>query len=240
MYRRRSSLDSNRTGEAADVGGRVVFTTSGLISVTAGGGCWILPPQRVLWVPGGVEHRASSRTADAVRVLPLSGEGGAGLPATVCLFEASPLLRELLIEGARPAARADPVRRACVLSLILSEMRGRGTGAAPVASPSDARLARLCGAILADPSDGRTIDQWARTIGMSRRALTRAFRAETRMSFAAWRQQVRLQEATARLKMGQTVTRVAYEVGYESVSTFSTVFRQNFGTTPSRYARLEA
>src|SRR3546814_2649934 len=78
------------------------------------------------------------------------------------------------------------------------------------------------------------LDQWARTVGMSRRALTRNFRLQTGLSLAVWRQQARLEAASARLRMGEPVTRVAYEVGYESVATFSMIFRQNFGTTPDR------
>src|SRR3546814_4337952 len=96
-----------------------------------------------------------------------------------------------------------------------------------MAAPRDTRLRNICEAILADPSDGRTIDQWARTVGMSRRALTRNFRLQTGLSLAVWRQQARLEAASARLRMGEPVTRVAYEVGYESVATFSLLFRQN-------------
>lgn len=107
-------------------------------------------------------------------------------------------------------------------------------------APRDSRLRNICQAILADPSDNRTIDEWARIVGMSRRALTRNFRLQTGLSLAVWRQQARLEEATARLKMGKSVTRVAYEVGYESIATFSTIFRQNFGMSPSRYARSDA
>src|SRR3546814_4483052 len=78
-----------------------------------------------------------------------------------------------------------------------------------VCSSDLTRLRNICEAILADPSDGRTIDQWARTVGMSRRALTRNFRLQTGLSLAVWRQQARLEAASARLRMGEPVTRVA-------------------------------
>lgn len=221
--------------------GKIIFTTSGIIVVTVADGSLVLPPQRVLWVPNGIDYETSARTPGAVRALPLTGDDAASVPSSVCLFDASPLLRELLIEAERlGTCMPNSVRGAWIRSLILSEIKKKPIGVGRVAAPSDARLLNICEAILADPSNNRTIDEWARIVGMSRRALTRNFRAETRMSFATWRQQVRLQEATARLKMGESVTRVAYEVGYESVSTFSTIFRQNFGTSPSRYARLEA
>ena len=70
--------------------------------------------------------------------------------------------------------------------------------------------------------------------GMSRRTFTRLFRAQTGASFAAWRQQG-LQAAIARLTQGQSVTRVALDLGYASPSAFASAFRRVLGATPSAY-----
>ena len=69
--------------------------------------------------------------------------------------------------------------------------------------------------------------------GMSRRTFTRLFRAQTGASFAAWRQQVCLQAAIARLTQGQSVTRVALDLGYASPSAFASAFRRVLGATPA-------
>ena len=75
---------------------------------------------------------------------------------------------------------------------------------------------------------------------MSRRTLTRLFRQQTGMSVAAWRQQVRLLEALSLLAMGRPVTTVAYDVGYDSPSSFTAMFHKVFGVAPSQYfARLD-
>lgn len=66
----------------------------------------------------------------------------------------------------------------------------------------------------------------------------RLFRAQTGVSFAAWRQQVCMLAAITRLSDGQPVTRVAFELGYASSSAFTSAFRRILGETPSRY--LEA
>jgi AraC-like DNA-binding protein len=55
------------------------------------------------------------------------------------------------------------------------------------------------------------------------------------MSFGAWRQQARLIEALARLGAGEPVTTVAFDLGYESPSAFTAMFRRSLGVTPSRY-----
>ncbi len=68
---------------------------------------------------------------------------------------------------------------------------------------------------------------------MGRRTFTRMFRRETHMSFAAWRQHVRLMEALSRLATGEPVTAVAFDVGYNSPSAFTAMFRKAFGAAPT-------
>ena len=57
------------------------------------------------------------------------------------------------------------------------------------------------------------------------------------MTFAGWRQQLRLGHALQRLAAGGSVTSVALDTGYASVSAFVSVFRRTFGQTPGRHFR---
>ncbi len=70
---------------------------------------------------------------------------------------------------------------------------------------------------------------------MSERSLIRKFNAETGMTFRQWRRQARLLEALERLAAGDSVTAVAFAVGYDSISAFIVAFREVFGETPKRY-----
>ena len=65
--------------------------------------------------------------------------------------------------------------------------------------------------------------------------MARLFQSETGLSFAAWRQQARVLEAMGRLGSGAPVTQVALDLGYDSVSAFSAMFRRAAGTSPSAY-----
>ena len=97
-------------------------------------------------------------------------------------------------------------------------------------------LAQLGGvAVLADPAQNDALDDWADVAAMGRRTFTRAFRRETGMSFATWRQNVRLIEAMSLLSIGHSVTRVALDVGYSSPSAFTAMFRRTFGVAPTHY-----
>ena len=55
------------------------------------------------------------------------------------------------------------------------------------------------------------------------------------MSFGAWRQQACLLAALPRLTAGQPVTQVALDLGYDSPSAFSTMFKKQFGQAPSQF-----
>ncbi|HSC11614.1 MAG TPA: helix-turn-helix domain-containing protein, partial [Rhodanobacteraceae bacterium] len=55
------------------------------------------------------------------------------------------------------------------------------------------------------------------------------------MSFATWRQNVRLVDALSRLATGHSVTSTALDVGYSSPSAFTAMFRRTFGVPPTHY-----
>ncbi|MFQ6748227.1 helix-turn-helix transcriptional regulator, partial [Bordetella pertussis] len=73
--------------------------------------------------------------------------------------------------------------------------------------------------------------------GLSRRNLTRLFRAQTGASFNAWRQKVLLMEALARLSRGEQITAVALDLGYGSPGAFTAMFRRALGVSPREYFR---
>jgi AraC-like DNA-binding protein len=101
--------------------------------------------------------------------------------------------------------------------------------------PTDPKLARRCQRFLARPNAGDQIDRWADAMAMSRRSFTRFFKKETGMSFAHWARQACLLAALRRLAVGEAVTLVALDLGYESPAAFTTMFKKSLGVPPSRY-----
>lgn len=101
--------------------------------------------------------------------------------------------------------------------------------------PRDERARALAEALVADPTDGRSLDAWGRAVGASGRTLARLFVAEAGMPFARWRTNARLARGLRLLANGHAIGRVAHEVGYTSSSAFVAAFRREIGTTPSRY-----
>ncbi|HET9960385.1 MAG TPA: helix-turn-helix domain-containing protein [Polyangiaceae bacterium] len=71
--------------------------------------------------------------------------------------------------------------------------------------------------------------------GVSERTLHRLLVAETGLSFVRWRQQLHIVLAIQKLSRGAAVQNVAVELGYESASSFVTMFRKAVGSSPARY-----
>ncbi|MEJ2459625.1 MAG: AraC family transcriptional regulator, partial [Novosphingobium sp.] len=101
--------------------------------------------------------------------------------------------------------------------------------------PKDARLRRIAEALAADPSDRATIGEWACRVAMSERTFSRLILRETGMSFGRWRQQFQIRLALERLAGGDPVQSVAFDLGYESVSAFITMFKKALGQPPGKY-----
>jgi AraC-like DNA-binding protein len=220
--------------------GQLICIADGVMAVTTPDGTWVVPPQRAVWVPAGTEHWVRCPTAATMRALFVKPEV-AGLPRRCCVIAVSPLLRELIARAsALPVDYDEDGADGRVMALILDEIRALPALPLHLPWPADARLRRVCEALRDDPAEGRTLADWARISGASARTLARLFRKETGMSFGGWRQQARLLEALGRLAAGAAVTNVALDLGYQSPSAFTSMFRRALGASPTRYFAAES
>lgn len=214
---------------------QLLFASSGVMSVTTPQTSFVVPPQRAVWIPAGTMHEVSCRGPVSLRTLYLERSLGQ-TPSECRVFEVSDFLKALILEvvGFKPLYDIEG-RDGRIVALLMEEIDRMPNAPYGAHMPSDPRLLRVCQAILTDPSDPRTLDDWSKVAGMGRRTFTRAFKQQTGMGVAMWRQQVRLMEALSLIASGDSITRVAFEVGYESPSAFSAMFRRTFGMPPSQY-----
>ena len=216
---------------------QLIFAARGVMTISTAQGTWVVPPQRALWVPGGITHEIRMAGAVSMRTLYVRPDiDEARLPGTIRVIAVSPLLRELILRAcALPVLYDEAGPEGRVMALILDEIAALPSLALDLPMPADSRLQVLCHRLRADPGDARTLDDWAREAGASARTLARLFQKETGLSFADWRQQARLLAAMARLAAGQPITRIALDLGYDSPSAFAAMFKRALGSPPSRY-----
>lgn len=215
---------------------QVLYACSGVMSVVTAETSFVIPPQRALWLPAGAVHEVSCRGAVSLRTLYVDPRLSTN-PTACRVFDVSDFLRALIIEVTTfPADYDVGGREGRIVEVLLAEIGRMPTAPFCARMPGDPRLVRVCKAILANPADPHDLDHWACAAGMGRRTFTRAFRQQTGMGFALWRQQVRLMEALSLLSAGRSVTVAAFKVGYESASAFTAMFHRAFGVPPSHYA----
>ncbi|MFC4312847.1 AraC family transcriptional regulator [Steroidobacter flavus] len=215
---------------------QLIHASSGIMRVDTPNGIWVVPPMRAIWVPPQVPHEIRANSAVKMRTLFLRPDARSGLPAECCVIEVTSLLRELILRMVALAEAEPRVAPSVHLTeLILSEIREIGTLPLHIPMPADTRVRRICQAILQDPSDCRTSAEWGETVGASSRTLERLFHKETGITFGSWRRQARLLAAMTQLAAGRPVANVAGDLGYDSPSAFTAMFKRVLGHPPSQF-----
>jgi AraC-like DNA-binding protein len=105
--------------------------------------------------------------------------------------------------------------------------------------PLQPALSWVATQIMEHPEDMQTIDHWATVAARSRRSCTKHCGEEPGVSWARWRQRVKLPQSLRRRSAGKPVTEVALELGYQETSTFMAIFRKQLGASPVRYMKRE-
>ena len=215
---------------------QLVYASSGVMTVTSRSAAFVVPPQRAVWMPGAVEHRIDARNAVAMRTLYVEPWAAAGLPTEVCVLQVTPLLRELIVTAVAAGPSYEPRSpQSRIMSVILDQIGTQPVASLALPMPTDPRLLRVTQSLIANPADSRDLGEWASAVGASKRTLGRLFTAQMGMSFQEWRQQRRLLRALELLAIGDNVTAIALELGYDNTSAFIAMFRRCLGTTPTRY-----
>lgn len=220
--------------------GQFLFAAAGTMFVRTPGHAWMVPPSRALWIPADTEHAIDAHGALHMRTLYLNAASAALLPQTCAVLDVTALLRELIIRMTSPPDdRTDAHAVDLIARLAISEMSRLPSCALELPLPVSADLLAMCEAILLQPAGGGiepdTGSEPPATPPGSARTLYRRFLAETGLSFVQWQKQANLLHAVRMLSTGLSVTHVALELGYESPSAFTAMFRRKLGVPPRMF-----
>lgn len=234
---RQAAAAQPRRGSESHAEGELVWGRSGVLSVGTPHGTWVLPAGYGIWIPPGQRHesrRWGETTMQRVRV-----EGHhAALPARCCAVRVTPALHSTF--EAMRSARGDDLWDESSWDesahVLLGEIRDAALAPLPLPLPPlEGLLVPLLAALREEPAAARSLEHWARYLGVSTRTLKRAFDSDTGLGFSRWRSLSRLRCALESLARGRDVAHAAQDAGYSSVSSFVALFRRVLGTTPGRY-----
>ncbi|MGO2752075.1 MAG: AraC family transcriptional regulator [Pseudoclavibacter sp.] len=207
----------------------LVWVRGGTMTVRLAESIVTVPDGYALWIPAGTVHsgRTTARTTlfDAL-FDPQRSPIGFTAPMTI---EVTPVLASLLsyLEG---TALTDDARLRA--EAVVFDVLAPADQQLSLRVPHVARLEPIVTALLADPTDNRSLEEWAELAGVSERTVARLFRTHTGLTASQWRQVLRIHHALSLLTEGRTVQEVSELTGYAQASTFIASFKRVMGTTP--------
>ena len=215
---------------------QLIYAIKGLMIVESQAERWTVPPSRGIWMPCGQVHAIRCIGDVKMRSVFVRPDTAAQLPPQSKAISISPLLSELIkasVDFSGPFA--DDSREARIMRLILDEISVLPTLPLMLLQPSDTRLRAICAALQQKPDDPSTVADWGLHLGIGEKTIQRLFRKETGMTFGQWRQQARLMQALERIALGERIIDVAGTLGYDSPSAFASMFKRQFGISPSQF-----
>ena len=226
-----------------DIGAqKLVITFSGAFEFQVGRSRSWVDPSRLLFANAGesyVDHHVVPGTGHSSVILTPGGEAIDELWPT----SDAPLAGRVRACSLRVQMLAQLLRRTddtlaaqelglAILVESVADERPLGT--------LDQRCVRRAKAALHDCPEGRlSLSEIASDLGVTPIHLTQSFKRSEGMPLYRYQTLLRLGRALERLPEREDITDLAFELGFSSHSHFTAVFRNELGTTPSRY-RLKA
>jgi AraC-like DNA-binding protein len=217
---------------------QVIYGTEGVMSVDTRDETWVVPPMRAVWMPPKMAHRIRTSGLVKMRTLYIRPDASGRMPKECRVLPVSPLLRELIQRATEmPVLYDESGAEGRVMQLILDELASAARLPYNLPMPRSAPLDKVCAELVAQPERSGTREEVARRHGMTGRTLDRQFRRQLGMSFGEWCRRAALLRALAWFAEGRPVTAVALDLGYNSLSAFSAMFKRETGRSPRAHVR---
>ncbi|WP_288455395.1 helix-turn-helix transcriptional regulator [uncultured Acinetobacter sp.] len=215
---------------------QLIHTLTGVIRVQTTEGTWVTPPGRGVWIPAYQLHALHiSGDVQAYGVF-IEPDARDQLVNHCRVVTISPLLKELIRHAMQIQSPIQPhSREQRLLELILDEVALLHVLPFNLPEPQNIKLQKLCVAIKNDLAQDWSLAHAAALLHISPKTLTRHFQKETQMHFSHWVRQARLMQAMIDLAMNKSIFNVALDLGYDSASAFSAMFKRETSLTPSEY-----
>jgi AraC-like DNA-binding protein len=218
--------------------GEFVYSFSGVMEVKLAERHYLAPPQYGIWLPPRVEHTGQNRHETCHSSLYIAEELCGGLPASTCALTVSPLVRAMLehLRHHTPGLpRTESEER--LLRVLVDQLAGAECAGSYLPTSEDPVLGRVLRELEANPGDSRSLPELAHAAGTTERTLLRRCQRDLGMTFAEWRQRLRVIKAMPLLEAGDSVENIALDLGYASASAFITMFRRLTDETPDEYRK---
>ena len=216
---------------------QIVFPFEGILQTKVTDTQFVVPHSGMLFIPANTWHESFVMTETKFIGIYLNPEINIDFPLAAKAISVTPFLRELILHINQSVTRsnASQVEITKLLDVLIDQL-GRGEPYdMTLLLPRDRRLMQIFKALMANPQCATKLSGWAKQVGASERTLSRLFIKELGMSFPLWRQHLRLVSSLSLLESKDSIQEIAYNVGYNSDSSFIYAFKSVFKQTPQQY-----
>ncbi|WP_052696623.1 AraC family transcriptional regulator [Pantoea sp. BL1] len=216
--------------------GQLYCLKQGMMTVNTPSGIFANPPRLVGWIPPHFEHAIIGPGRVLGWTVLVDEALSAPLPKHPVLLSCPSVLEPLaerLASLSPDSWGSDRYNRLC--DVFLDELYESIEHALTLPLPEEPRLRQIARLLMDNPADTRTGPELAQWAGLSPRSLSRHWASAVGMSLSRYRQVSRLLKSLEGLADGKSVQQVAWQVGFDSVSSYISAFRSAFGSTPGKY-----
>lgn len=223
---------------------QLVYAEGGIVHVFTDSKHWYLPARCFMWIPAGTPHYifSSSPKVDLYNFYFKKEENEDGFFDEINIYSVSHLLREMILytkdwDGKITKNDSSKYYFLKALKGILPEKRDKNL-AFPVQHPfpKDETLLKIAKYVHANLEKPLTIESTAKEFGMSTRTLSRKFKEILGMNYVRFLRALRITRSLELMLEGKyNMYEIAMMVGYNSLSSFSNIFKKVIGVAPSEY-----
>ncbi len=215
---------------------QLIYATEGVLTVESRTACWVIPQDRGIWVPSGEEHALTMHGRVFLQTVYLEPHQARRTDRTCTALEISGLMHELIRHVCSAGiVRGQTREDRTLIRFFLDQLEQLSPFPLVIHMPQEERARKVARRIIDAPGSPDGLDRICREAGASLRTMQRLFVNDLGLPLSRWRNQVRMVTAVQLLARGGSVTQVAGELGFESLSAFISSFRRYFGESPGKF-----
>lgn len=216
--------------------GELLFCSKGLMNCQVGRCLWVIPENAALWIPAGTKHRGLGCTYAEFYAVYIDRENSMLLPDEPFVIHSSLLLRELIVKSASFSKSYEKEGiESRLFKVMLDEIACAERRELIVPMPANPRLQWMFEHLISNPADKTSQSEWAARLALSTRSFSRIVMQELGMTFGRWRHQMHISIAIPKIRNGESIQKVAHELGYETSSSFINMFKNIMKFPPSYF-----
>lgn len=226
--------------------GQLIYAEYGIMRLYVANKIYYIPSWHAAWIPQGVEHKVVTESQDLLfYTLYLDCSNLTDLfYQIITVFPVNALLKDMIIYSRKWQLNgiADDQEKSFLASIkYLLPEHATASINFQLPIPSNPILLNLTNHIQQHHADKLNVTTLAEQFGLSKRSMNRLFAKDLGTTFVQYLKLTRIVKAAELLSIpGKTVAEVCFDVGYESIPSFTRTFKEMLGSSPTALYRRNA